>query len=101
MSTSTIVTTPQLTEAEQKQADQLARIWDEPRGFLGWFKAVHHTTIGRRYVLTAFAFFLVAGLLAGVMMFRRGGETHPARRSRSRSLARGDGCEILHLYPCD
>jgi cytochrome c oxidase subunit I+III len=67
MSTSTIVTTPQLTEAEQRQANQLARIWDEPRGFLGWFKAVHHTTIGRRYVLTAFAFFLIAGLLAGVM----------------------------------
>jgi cytochrome c oxidase subunit 1 len=57
----------ELTEAERKQAAQLERVWAEPRGFLGWFKAVHHTTIGMRYVVTAFCFFLVAGLLAGVM----------------------------------
>src|SRR5258705_10026737 len=57
----------ELTIGEQQQAQQLERIWDEPRGFFGWFKAVHHTTIGIRYVVTAFCFFLIAGLLAGVM----------------------------------
>src|SRR5436305_542615 len=45
----------------------LARTWAEPRGFTGWFRAVHHTTIGRRYIITAFAFFLLGGLLAVVM----------------------------------
>ncbi len=67
--TPTAVSTQQreLTLAERQQAAQLEHIWHEPRGFLGWFKAVHHTTIGRRYAVTAFAFFLVAGLLAGVM----------------------------------
>ena len=37
--------TTRLTEAEQKQAAQLERIWREPSGFIGWFKAVHHTTL--------------------------------------------------------
>src|SRR5258705_1147400 len=55
------------TIGEQQQAQQLERIWEEPGGFFGWFKAVHHTTIGIRYVVTAFCFFLIAGLLAGAM----------------------------------
>jgi cytochrome c oxidase subunit I len=45
----------------------LEKIWAEPEGFVGWFKHVHHTSIGRRYFFTAFAFFLVAGLLAVVI----------------------------------
>ena len=67
MSTTTVVPDVELTEAERKQAAQLESVWREPCGFLGWFEAVHHTTIGMRYVVTAFAFFLIAGLLAGVM----------------------------------
>jgi len=67
-----ITTTPtgntaELTEQERAQAARLEAVWSEPGGFWGWFKAVHHTTIGKRYVVTAFAFFLLAGLLAGVM----------------------------------
>src|SRR3954466_13400344 len=54
-------------EAAQLRAERLACVWAEPRGFIGWFKAVHHTTIGKRYVLTAMCFFLLAGLLAGAM----------------------------------
>jgi len=57
----------EMTEAERRQTAQLERVWNEPRGFIGWFKAVHHTTIDKRYAVTAFAFFLLAGLLAGVM----------------------------------
>src|SRR3954453_15159518 len=67
MTTTTVGAQTALTEAERKQAAQLQYVWGEPRGFIGWFKAVHHTTIGRRYVVTAFIFFLLAGLLAGVM----------------------------------
>jgi cytochrome c oxidase subunit I len=54
-------------EPAQLRAERLERVWAEPKGFLGWFKAVHHTTIGKRYLVTAFCFFLAAGLLAGVM----------------------------------
>jgi cytochrome c oxidase subunit 1 len=62
-----VVTQTGMTEAERRKAAQLERIWREPPGFIGWFKAVHHTTIGKRYAITAFIFFLIAGLLAGMM----------------------------------
>lgn len=69
MSEQRAVLTEQVCSHEDKteRAEHLQRIWAEPSGFVGWFKAVHHTTIGRRYMVTAFAFFLAAGLLAGVM----------------------------------
>ena len=66
MTPTTLAPSRELTEAERRQAAQLERVWAEPRGFVGWFKAVHHTTIGMRYVVTAFCFFLVAGLLAAL-----------------------------------
>ncbi len=43
---------------------ELARTWRDPRGFLGWFAHVDHRSIGMRYVVTAFCFFLLAGLEA-------------------------------------
>jgi cytochrome c oxidase subunit I+III len=41
--------------------------WGTPRGFVGFFKASDHKTIGRRFLLTAFGFFILAGLAAGAM----------------------------------
>lgn len=52
---------------DRQKAEILSKIWEEPPGFFGWFKRIHHTTIGKRYIITAFAFFLLAGLLAGAM----------------------------------
>ncbi len=54
------------TEDPGKRA-LLEKTWAEPPGFIGWFKHVHHTSIGRRYFFTAFMFFLLAGLLAVVI----------------------------------
>jgi cytochrome c oxidase subunit I+III len=65
--TSTTLIGSEMTEAERQQAAKLERVWREPSGWLGWFKAVHHTTIGKRYAVTALGFFLIAGLLAGIM----------------------------------
>jgi cytochrome c oxidase subunit 1 len=46
---------------------RLERTWAEPRGFLGWFAHVHHTSIGKRYMITAFIFFLLGGIVAALM----------------------------------
>jgi cytochrome c oxidase subunit I+III len=43
-------------------AAQLERTWDSPPGFIGWFSHVNHRSIGRRFIVTAFIFFLLAGL---------------------------------------
>ncbi len=56
---------PATTPAERRQ--RLAHTWQRGKGFWGWFTEVHHTAIGIRYMVTAFAFFLLGGILAGMM----------------------------------
>jgi cytochrome c oxidase subunit I+III len=45
----------------------LERTWRDPGGFVGWLSHVDHKSIGRRSIVTAFAFFTLAGLLAVLM----------------------------------
>src|SRR5688572_17074351 len=41
--------------------------WENPRGVIGWLATVQNIPLARRYMATAFVFFLVGGLLALVM----------------------------------
>jgi len=50
-----------------REARELANTWSEPRGFVGWFSCVDHKTVGVRFIVTAFGFFILAGLLAAAM----------------------------------
>jgi cytochrome c oxidase subunit I len=54
-------------QEDARLARQLAATWYVPRGFIGWFSVVDHRTIGRRYLFTAFVFFILAGILAALM----------------------------------
>src|SRR5436305_11806418 len=45
----------------------LERTWADPPGLLGWFTHVDHKSIGKRYIVTAFGFFALAGILAALM----------------------------------
>ncbi len=45
----------------------LERTWRDPPGVVGWFSSIDHKTIGRRYLVTAFAFFVGAGIMAALM----------------------------------
>ena len=47
--------------------DPLERQWADPPGLIGWLSAVQNDAIGGRVMLTAFTFFLLAGLLALLM----------------------------------
>jgi cytochrome c oxidase subunit 1 len=53
--------------AQTRLRRELARTWYVPRGVIGWFSVVDHKTIGKRYIVTAFAFFIFAGVLAALM----------------------------------
>src|SRR5436309_2209204 len=52
---------------QEPHAEQLDRVWTPPRGFTGWLVTTNHKDIGRRYIVTAFTFFLLAGILALMM----------------------------------
>ena len=45
----------------------LERTWRDPPGLLGWLAAINHKAIGKRFIVTAFAFFVAGGLLAAAM----------------------------------
>jgi cytochrome c oxidase subunit 1 len=50
-----------------EDAAALERTWSDPPGFLGWLAALNHKSIGKRFIVTAFCFFILAGLLAAAM----------------------------------
>jgi cytochrome c oxidase subunit 1 len=48
-------------------AAMLEATWSDPPGWRGWFCAINHKTISRRFMLASLGFFLAGGLLAIVM----------------------------------
>jgi len=48
-------------------AARLERTWSRDPGLLGWLATVDHKEIGRRYLVTAFVFLALAGVLALAM----------------------------------
>jgi cytochrome c oxidase subunit I+III len=46
---------------------QLDETWRRPGGLIGWLSDVDHHTIAKRYIVTAFVFFLLGGVEAAMM----------------------------------
>ncbi len=72
------------SQRELPHADEdlamLERTWNQPPGFAGWFKHVDHKSIGRRYLVTAFVFFLAGGMLAATMRLQLARADNPLVR---------------------
>ncbi|HZY12673.1 MAG TPA: cytochrome c oxidase subunit I [Beijerinckiaceae bacterium] len=54
-----------LEDAELRE--RLAYTWGRRPGIIGWLMTVDHKEIGRRYIVTAFAFLALGGLVAAIM----------------------------------
>ena len=52
---------------QSELAQRLARTWSQPKGVWGWFCNTHHTDIGIRFMVTAFIFLLLGGVLAALI----------------------------------
>lgn len=52
---------------EEPVIDGLERVWSRSPGFIGWLSAVNHRAVGKRYLITAGVFFVLAGVQALVM----------------------------------
>ncbi|HET9651594.1 MAG TPA: cytochrome c oxidase subunit I [Usitatibacter sp.] len=48
-------------------AAALARTWRDEPGIVGWLSIVDHKATAKRFIVTAFGFFVAAGILADVM----------------------------------
>ncbi len=51
----------------RRELAELERTWSGRPGFRGWLTSTDHKSIGKRYVVTAFVFFLLGGLEAATM----------------------------------
>ncbi|HEX5385754.1 MAG TPA: cytochrome c oxidase subunit I [Gemmatimonadales bacterium] len=52
---------------DAKVRQTLERTWRNPPGLWGWITSVDHKSIALRYIITALAFFLAAGIQAALM----------------------------------
>jgi cytochrome c oxidase subunit I+III len=48
-------------------AEQFTKTWQSPSGLAGWLAAVNNQPLGLRFMVTAFIFFLLGGILALLM----------------------------------
>ncbi len=64
------VAEPPVRNAVPPRASDLAALeatWRDPPGLVGWLSAINHKTIGIRFIVTAFGFFVAGGVLAALM----------------------------------
>jgi cytochrome c oxidase subunit 1 len=54
-----------LPEDEEQQL--LDKTWGDRPGFRGWLTSTNHKSIGKRFIITAFIFFVLGGILAVLM----------------------------------
>jgi cytochrome c oxidase subunit I+III len=54
-------------ETEESERRMLEETWQDRPGFWGWLTSTDHKSIGKRFIITAFIFFLLGGVLALLM----------------------------------
>ena len=65
---------PRLTpDALERERLALEEIWREPAGVVGWLRSTNHKSIGKRFIVTAFGFFTLGGILAALMRIQLAG----------------------------
>ena len=78
---------------------RLEAAWGTPAGWRGGFSSVDHKTIGKRYIITAFAFLLLGGLAALAMRVQLArGETSLLTPAQYSQLFTIHGVSMILLY---
>src|SRR5215208_5374053 len=57
----------ELAASMEREKEELERTWARPRGLIGWFTDTDHKAIAKRYIVTAFIFFILGGIEAALM----------------------------------
>ena len=53
--------------ADEHERRALEKTWGDEPGLWGWLSTTNHKTVGRRFIYTAFGFFITGGILAVLM----------------------------------
>ena len=67
MSAAPIRTDFQPASEDERLRAQLEETWRQPPGLWNWIRSVDHKSIAKRYLVTAFCFFILGGIEAGVI----------------------------------
>ncbi|WP_409192715.1 cytochrome c oxidase subunit I [Bradyrhizobium sp. RDM4] len=80
-------------------ATRLDRIWRTPSGLIGALASVDHKVIGRRYILTAFLFLFLGGILALLMRAQlAGAEKHVLSADLYNQVFTMHGSTMMFLF---
>jgi cytochrome c oxidase subunit I len=78
---------------------RLQEIWERSPGLMGWIGDVDHKEIGKRYIVTAFAFLLLGGIEAMVMRWQLAGPNrHLLTPEAYDQLFTMHGLSMIFLY---
>jgi cytochrome c oxidase subunit I+III len=78
---------------------ELRRAWGRPPGVRGWLSAIDHQSIGRRYIVTAFVFFALAGVLALIMRLQLAqAGAHVVGNDRYNQMFSTHGTTMMFLF---
>jgi cytochrome c oxidase subunit I+III len=58
---------PEPYEDQERTLRELEITWAQPPGLWNWIRSVDHKSVAKRYIVTAFVFFVLAGLQAAMM----------------------------------
>jgi len=95
-----LVVAPESTPAGANDDTRLLEAtWGGRRGLRGWLTSVDHKSVAKRYILTAFAFFLLAGIQAGLMRIQLARpENHFLGPDRYNQLFTTHGTTMMFLF---
>jgi cytochrome c oxidase subunit I+III len=88
-----------MASATPELAHRLEQTWETPHTLLGWLSTVDHKRIGKRYLVTAFGFFVLGGLEASAIRAQLARpELHLLSPALYNQLFTMHGVTMLFLY---
>jgi len=101
LTTTELTREPEVITADydSPSARRLEKIWKTSPGLIGWLTSVDHKEIGKRYLVTAFAFLIIGGLEALIMRLQLARpEQHLLTADQYNHLFTMHGLTMIFLY---
>src|SRR5690349_24046763 len=89
----------ELEATMRREQEELERTWARPTGLRGWFADTDHKAIAKRYIVTAFVFFVLGGIEAALMRIQLSRpENHFLSPDRYNQIFTVHGSTMMFLF---